>query len=104
MHTALYTASRGDFGATADRYNRQIAQNRSAGIRGMRIQFRGTHRNRLQSLRALTIHEKQVIVTFSSETTVQPRCIGATIHHMLKYSRALQQYIKYIKIHQEFLM
>ena len=69
MHA--YTASRGDFGATADRYNRQIAQNRLAGIRGVIIQFRGTHRNRLQSLGALTIHEKRVIVLFSCEMTVQ---------------------------------
>ncbi len=68
MHA--YTASRGDFGATADQYNRQIAQNRLAGIRGVGIQFRGTHRNRLQSLGAITIHEKRVIVLFSCEMTV----------------------------------
>ena len=65
-----YTASDHDFGATADRYNRQIAQNRLAGIRGVGIQFRGTHRNRLQSLVALTIHRERVIVTFSCEVTV----------------------------------
>ena len=81
---------RADFRATADRYNHQIAQNRSAGIRGVWIQFRYTRWDQLQSFGALTICEKRVIVLFSCEMTVSERLLEVDTQPERFYKRSLR--------------